>query len=57
MLYIIKITKEAEANQMKYTENFLKYILYTSLANNTKIYFGEKIPSIFIDFFDTVNKK
>ncbi len=25
------------------------YVLFTSVANNTKIYFGEKIPTIFSD--------
>jgi len=44
------ITKQAEANQKRYTEEYLRYVLYTSLANNTKIYFGEKIPTIFADF-------
>jgi len=41
------ITKAAEANQAKYTPEFLRFVLYSSLANNTKIYFGEKIPGIF----------
>jgi len=44
-----QITRAAEANQKKYTEEYLRFVLYTSLANNTKIYFGEKIPSIFLD--------
>jgi len=44
--------REAEANKLKYTENYLKYVLYTSLANNTKIFFGEKIPNIFSQFLN-----
>jgi len=44
------LTRRAEANKLLYTEEFLRYVLYTSLANNTKIYFGEKIPTIFLDF-------
>jgi len=51
-----KIVKESEANEARYTENFLRYTLFTSLSNNTKIYFGEKIPQIFIDFIDTEQK-
>eukprot|EP01128_Nolandella_sp_AFSM9_P008343 TRINITY_DN497_c0_g1_i1.p1 TRINITY_DN497_c0_g1~~TRINITY_DN497_c0_g1_i1.p1 ORF type:complete len:350 (-),score=116.79 TRINITY_DN497_c0_g1_i1:44-1048(-) len=43
-------TKEAEANERLYTEAYLRYVLYTSLSNNTKIYFGEKIPTIFSDW-------
>jgi len=41
------ITKAAEANQAKYTPEYLRYVLYSSLSNNTKIYFGDKIPQIF----------
>lgn len=33
-----------------YSEEYLRYVLYTSLANNTKIYFGDKIPTIFTDW-------
>mmetsp|Transcript_7405 Transcript_7405/g.31406 ORF Transcript_7405/g.31406 Transcript_7405/m.31406 type:complete len:342 (+) Transcript_7405:47-1072(+) len=40
------IEQEAEAWSKKLTPEFLKYTLYSSLANNTKIYFGESIPSI-----------
>jgi len=49
------IMKEAEASKMKYTDNYLKYTLYTSLANNTKIFFGEKIPTIFSQFLHEVS--
>lgn len=41
---------EAEAMKAKLTEPYLRYTLFQALSNNTKIYFGEKIPSIFSDF-------
>ena len=45
------ILREAEANKLKYTENYLKYVLYSSLANNSKVYFsGEKMPAILSQF-------
>jgi len=44
------VTKTAEANKHLYTPEYLKALLYRSLANNTKIYFGEKIPGIFMNF-------
>jgi len=44
------VMKEAEAMKQKLSEEFLRYTLFTSLANSTKIYFGEKIPTIFTDF-------
>lgn len=40
-----------------YSEQYLRYVLYTSLANNTKIYFGEKVPSIFADFITPEQKQ
>jgi len=46
--YYTKI-KIAEANQELYSNEYLRYILYSSLANNAKIFFGEKIPEIFSD--------
>jgi regulator of protease activity HflC (stomatin/prohibitin superfamily) len=45
-----QITMEAEANLKKLTPEYLRLVLYQSLANNTKIFFGEKIPQIFIDW-------
>ncbi len=42
-------TKEAEANSKKLTPEYLEYIKITALSNNTKIFFGEKIPSMFVE--------
>jgi len=39
----------AEANQELYSDQYLRYILYSSLANNSKIFFGEKLAEIFSD--------
>jgi hypothetical protein len=47
------ITREAEAMQARLSEPFLRYTLFTSLANSTKIYFGEKIPTIFSDIISS----
>jgi regulator of protease activity HflC (stomatin/prohibitin superfamily) len=41
---------EAEANALMLTPEYLRLVLYQSLSNNTKIYFGEKIPQIFLDW-------
>jgi len=41
--------KEAEANQALLTQAYLEYMNILSVANNTKVYFGEKIPSMYID--------
>ncbi|KAL6068298.1 Band 7 domain [Balamuthia mandrillaris] len=41
---------EAEANALRLTPEYLKLVLFQSLANNTKIYYGEKIPNIFTDW-------
>jgi hypothetical protein len=42
--YAIRL--EAEANQMLFTKEYLERELYRSVANNTKIYYGEKIPQV-----------
>lgn len=41
--------KEAEANEKKLTPEFLEYTHILAVANNTKVYFGEKIPSLFVE--------
>jgi len=41
-----KLTKEAEANKLRLTPEFLQYHLTKALLTNTKIYFGDKIPNI-----------
>lgn len=44
-----KHSKEAEANEKRFTPEFLEYQHILSLSNNTKVYFGEKIPSMYIE--------
>jgi len=44
-----RITKSADANKKTFTEQYLRYVLYKSLANNTTIYFGEKIPQFLFE--------
>ncbi len=48
-----QITREAEANAQKLTPEYLRLVLYQAIANNTKIYFGESIPQIFLDWSET----
>lgn len=52
LAYAIRL--EAEANQLLLTEKYLERELYRSIANNTKIYYGEKIPQIFSDWRERV---
>jgi len=40
---------EAEANKLRLTPEFLALETARALSNNTKIYFGEKIPNLFLD--------
>ncbi|KJE90411.1 hypothetical protein, variant [Capsaspora owczarzaki ATCC 30864] len=42
-------TKRAEANELLYTPLYLEVIKYQSLANNTKIYFGNSIQGMFTE--------
>merc|ERR1711871_66213 len=41
--------KRAEANKARLTPEFLEWQHIKSLANNSKIYFGEKIPALYVD--------
>jgi hypothetical protein len=38
-----RVTKEAEANRLKLTPQFLELRFIEAIANNSKIYFGEKV--------------
>ena len=41
--------KEAEANKLKLTPQFLELKFIEAIANNTKIFFGNKIPNLVFD--------
>ena len=46
-LYISSLLKEAEANKLKLTPQFLELKFIEAIADNTKIFFGEKVfPSL-----------
>eukprot|EP01095_Lingulamoeba_sp_RSL-Kostka_P003526 TRINITY_DN1449_c0_g1_i2.p1 TRINITY_DN1449_c0_g1~~TRINITY_DN1449_c0_g1_i2.p1 ORF type:complete len:155 (+),score=65.52 TRINITY_DN1449_c0_g1_i2:650-1114(+) len=50
-----QLENEAEGLKAKLTPAFLQYTLFQSLSNNTKIYFGENIPSMFLPFLSGNN--
>lgn len=39
----IRVLKEAEANKLKLSPQFLELRFIEAIANNTKIFFGEKV--------------
>lgn len=41
--------KEAEANEQRLTPAFLEYVHILALSNNTKVYFGDKLPNMMIE--------
>ncbi|KAL9262574.1 Erlin-2-B-like protein [Drosera capensis] len=43
------VMKEAEANKLKLTPEFLELRFIESIANNSKIFFGDKIPGMIFD--------
>ncbi|PWZ05591.1 Erlin-2 [Zea mays] len=57
------ILKEAEANRLKLTPEYLELRFIESIANNSKIFFGEKIPNMIMDqrllknYLDAVPRK
>ncbi|KAG0464376.1 hypothetical protein HPP92_020445 [Vanilla planifolia] len=44
-----KVMKEAEANKLKLTPEFLELKFIEAIANNSKIFFGEKVPNMVFD--------
>lgn len=47
MIHIVfilsRVTKEAEANRLKLTPEYLELKFIESIANNSKIFFGDKV--------------
>ncbi|XP_041921543.1 erlin-1 [Alosa sapidissima] len=41
--------KIAEANRVKLTPEYLQMVKYQAIASNSKIYFGQDIPNMFVD--------
>lgn len=44
-----RVLKEAEANKLKLSPQFLELKFIEAIANNSKMFFGEKIPSMVMD--------
>ncbi|XP_010554285.1 PREDICTED: erlin-1 [Tarenaya hassleriana] len=44
-----RVLKEAEANKMKLTPEFLELRFIEAITNNTKIFFGDKVPNMVFD--------
>ncbi|PKU72077.1 erlin-2-B isoform X1 [Dendrobium catenatum] len=44
-----RVMKEAEANKLKLTPEFLELKFIEAIANNSKIFFGEKVPNMVLD--------
>lgn len=44
-----KQIKESESNRELLTTEYLEYMHILALSNNTKVYFGEKMPNLFVD--------
>ncbi len=49
LLHSRRVTQEAEAMKAKLTPEFLQLAFMQAIANNTKLYFGEKLPSMLLD--------
>ncbi|KAE8707334.1 Erlin-2 [Hibiscus syriacus] len=44
-----RVMKEAEANKLKLTPEFLELRFIEAIADNTKIFFGDKVPNMVLD--------
>lgn len=46
---LYRATKEAEANRIRLTPELLQLEAVRALANNTKVFWGERLPSLYAD--------
>jgi regulator of protease activity HflC (stomatin/prohibitin superfamily) len=46
---LYRMAKEAEANKLRLTPELLQWEAVRALANNTKIFWGDKLPSLYAD--------
>ena len=49
LLLLCRVMKEAEANVQKLTPEFLQMSYMKAISNNTKMYFGNKLPSMLLE--------
>ncbi len=50
-----KMQKQAEANKLLFTQEFIEVKKYEAIASNQKVYFGPDIPSMFVSQADQNN--
>jgi len=48
------VVKAAEANKLLHTREYIQLQGMTAVSNNTKIYFGPSVQSMYLDFIDSV---
>jgi len=46
---LYRMAKEAEANKLRLTPELLQWEAVRALANNTKVFWGDKLPSLYTD--------
>jgi len=50
-----RLSRQADVNRLTFTEEFIKLELIHAIANNTKIYFGPSLHSMFVDWMEKLN--
>jgi len=50
-----RLTRQSDANKLTFTDEYIKLELIHSIANNTKIYFGPSLHSMFLDWMEKLN--
>lgn len=48
--------KLAEANALLFTKEYIEVLKYQSIANNTKVYFGQGMNGMFIDLVEKLTQ-
>lgn len=52
-----KDSKLADSNRLLFTPQFLQLKMYEAIAQNTKVYFGDNIPNMFMESNPLNNKQ
>lgn len=47
--HVCRVMKEADANKLKLTPEFLELKFIEAIANNSKMFFGEKVRCCFLN--------
>jgi len=52
-----QMKRQASANKLKFSKEYLEVERVRAIANNTKVYFGPSIQAMFLDLFESISNR